>query len=132
MGAPAASGAAAPSLAAVAPKSAPAAPAGASATPVLGGAAAGPAAAFNGASFGSATHAALDAEVRQLEELIHGGAGSEAGPGGAGGGPRRSLAQLAAAVERLAADIGGEWLPADGATPRALLARTRALRAVVG
>ena len=118
-----------PESAAVAPESAPAAPAGICATPVLGGAVLPPEAACDGADPGAATHAALDAEVLQLEELIHGGG---AGAGGAGGGPQRSLAQLAAAVQRLAVDIGGEWLPADGATQRALLARTRVLKALVG
>ncbi|KAK9821717.1 hypothetical protein WJX81_002668 [Elliptochloris bilobata] len=119
--------------AAVAPESAPAAPAVAAATPVLGGtaAAAGGLPGAAAAAPGSATQAALEAEVRQLEQLIH-GEQAEEGAGGAGGWPRRSLAELAAAVERLAAEIGGEWLPVDAATPRALLARTRALRAVVG
>lgn len=131
--------------AAVAPASAPAAPSGTAATPVLGGAMAGPGRLPQGPSEQgsdvtsepcSTTHAALDEEVRELEQIIHGqgvGSGKEGGGGrGGGGGRARSLEELARAVQRLAAEIGGEWLPADAAMPRALLARTRALRAVVG
>lgn len=80
---------------------------------------------------GAATLAALDAEVRQLEQLLHGPGGGGQGGGGAPR-PTRDLVALAAAVDRLAAEIGGDRPPADAASPRTLLARVRALRQVVG
>jgi hypothetical protein len=122
-----------PRTAAAAPAAAPAAPAGAAAAPAPGAPAAltgAPVAAPAGGQSG--THAALDAEVRALEALIHGPGNPGGGRGGAAARTPRALPELAAAVVRLAAEVGGEWPPVGADGPRALLVRVRALRAVVG
>jgi len=117
-----------PRAAAAAPAAAPAAPAGAPGAPAARTGA--PVAAPAGGQSG--THAALDAEVRALEALIHGPGNPGGGKGGAAARAPRPLPELAAAVTRLAAEVGGEWPPVGADGPGALLARVRALRAVVG
>jgi len=122
-----------PRAAAAAPAAAPAAPAGAPGAPAPGAPAArtgAPVAAPAGGQSG--THAALDAEVRALEALIHGPGNPGGGKGAVAARAPRPLPELATAVARLAAEVGGEWPPIGADGPRALLARVRALRAVVG